>query len=457
MRLPAFAAFPESLDDLRVISNCFAVTGRNVVFGGRKLIKLSGKYRSAIDAYVKGISLEGWYQTPQTNTVYRELVELITNLHGKFMDEGDVHSMLQDEVAYFIFSGPEGRAGKLSDPMFADDASMLADKILAKIESFPRAYELRVELPAAQFFGDFDSELSARASIVAGPYDFVERYVNMQSALARALEVGHKKATYLLLRVEGYGGTDYGGNAADAPATREAISLAKQIAFVLTAHGIVDQKAYAVEKARCSLTDLTTKADSRVELPQSAMDCFSSLAFNIENLRVYDYSNASSLLGGSNRPTKDDDERLHALTRCMTSVARFFSTASHPDHASIVAAMEWHQDSLYADNQTFAYLAACIGLEALLAGSETLGNMTRQLVDRYSFLMGTSRQERDRLSKDYKHILHLRGELVHAKQSRLGHAERGYLRKVQGMLSQVIWRELQNMYRDFDLKHSRSS
>jgi hypothetical protein len=91
------------------------------------------------------------------------------------------------------------------------------------------------------------------------------------------------------------------------------------------------------------------------------------------------------------------------------------------------------------------------------AGLETLGNMTRQLVDRYSFLMGTSRQERDRLSKDYKHILHLRGELVHAKQSRLGHAERGYLRKVQEILSQVIWRELQNMHRDSDLQHLPSS
>jgi hypothetical protein len=40
------------------------------------------------------------------------------------------------------------------------------------------------------------------------------------------------------------------------------------------------------------------------------------LTFNIENLRVYDYSNASSVVGGSDRPTKDNDERLLAMKRC---------------------------------------------------------------------------------------------------------------------------------------------
>jgi hypothetical protein len=81
-------------------------------------------------------------------------------------------------------------------------------------------------------------------------------------------------------------------------------------------------------------------------------------------------------------------------------------------------------------------------MEALLAGTSQIEEMSKRLADRYGFMMGRTRTERAELSDAYADVLKLRGQLVHARLPRLTQKEQSKLRQVQGMLSDVIRHEL---------------
>ena len=120
------------------------------------------------------------------------------------------------------------------------------------------------------------------------------------------------------------------------------------------------------------------------------------------------------------------------------------------DVRALVSALEWAHDSIYTENQTLAYLAACIGMEALLGegqdGKESnLDQMSKRLADRYAYLMGNGRSDRKRLSAEYDEVRILRGRLVHGRKARLTVGEQATLHKAQTMLLNVIWKELRQM------------
>ena len=178
--------------------------------------------------------------------------------------------------------------------------------------------------------------------------------------------------------------------------------------------------------------------------------CFGALTPSENNWKVRDFGQGFTLLGGRDRAPKDDEERLTAFRNSLDPIVRFLECREHADFESLAAAMEWHQDSVFADNQTFAYLAACIGLEALLGSDVHMDSMSRRLADRYSFLIGRGRKERAELAQRYEAVLNLRGKLVHAKAARLNPEDLPLLYEAQDMLSQLIHHELGEMYRAID-------
>jgi len=105
-------------------------------------------------------------------------------------------------------------------------------------------------------------------------------------------------------------------------------------------------------------------------------------------------------------------------------------------------------DSVSAENETFGYLAACIGLEAILTagdGADRLDNLSARLSDRYGFLMGVGAQDRKKLSDEYRSLLNLRGKLVHARRRSLKANEQDQLHRVRYMLSSVIDKEVTSL------------
>jgi hypothetical protein len=175
--------------------------------------------------------------------------------------------------------------------------------------------------------------------------------------------------------------------------------------------------------------------------------CFRGIAPNEKKLVVHDELSATTLLLGKSRPAITDDERARALESALHPATRFFRAAKHDDFATVSAAIDWYQDSVFSDNQTFSYLAACIGLESLLGGDEHMDGMSKRLADRYAFLLGKGRSERNALASDYTKVLKLRGTLVHAKTARLTDDDRETLSLAQEMLMKAIWHELHHMYR----------
>ncbi|MFM0063970.1 hypothetical protein [Paraburkholderia aspalathi] len=408
---------------------------------GQVMIKLSEKYIHAIREFVQTIDYEDWYQTQQADHPYTRLVKIVSKLHSDFMDEGNVHHMIQTVVARFM--GADGRVertGLVAKSETSEDAELLVGLIKTEIEAYPCEYELRIELPSAQIFGEFKLELAPGIHLICNPYNF-SPYGGKNEALARALiQSSDKNSTYLLIEASGYGDWN-----TDTPMARGALARARQASFILATYGVTERAWYSEKIARCSLTERASGGRWQLELPQAIAACFSDLTFKLTQLTIYE-KKGLSILNVKERPAETDAERVSALTRIVQPVGRYFASAGHCDHPSVAAAIEWYQDSIYADNQTFAYLAACIGLEALLAGNDHLDSMTSRLIDRYSFLLGAGRKERQSLADEYSNVLKVRGKLVHAKQSRLTGEDKRYLDKVQAMLLRVIWRELQSIY-----------
>ena len=67
---------------------------------------------------------------------------------------------------------------------------------------------------------------------------------------------------------------------------------------------------------------------------------------------------------------------------------------------------------------------------------------TARLAERYSYLMGDSVPDRIRLREDFRKIFLKRGELVHARKTRLSLRDNWIVPKAQEMLQRLIRKEL---------------
>ena len=131
------------------------------------------------------------------------------------------------------------------------------------------------------------------------------------------------------------------------------------------------------------------------------------------------------------------------LSRLLNYVRSFYEKSGEParDHERLAAAMEWLVDSLSLSDQTMAYLAACIGLESLL-GEDGGDTPTSRLQDRYAYTLGKTRAERKRLASDMHEVFTLRGQLVHARASRLKGKDAASLSKIRRMLALCLGAEV---------------
>jgi hypothetical protein len=145
-----------------------------------------------------------------------------------------------------------------------------------------------------------------------------------------------------------------------------------------------------------------------------------------------------------------NSKALLALAEVIAGIQPAFQSKTF---AAVFLVREFDQfvndhDACYSDNQTLAYLAACIGLEALLGGGdEHLDDMSRRLADRYAYMLGKARSARQMLQSDYLEILKVRGRLVHARDSRLSGDALGSLERATNMLARVIRHELEQFLR----------
>lgn len=402
-------------------------------------VEVKGKYLKAIEEYVSTVDLGDnlLYPLPPE---FDRLADSIIKLHGRFLNEEIATAIVFRET--FLFSGEnKDRSGALSDPANADLHDSLVLRLKNYLESLPRRYIVRIELPSFPYYGTDIFQLTDDVSFVSGRGVFAPVSEGPQSGLGSAF-ARFRESTCIEFKISGYAEAH-----SESPSVAKCISLAKQTAFVMTNLGIC--KSLPQQKlANATLTTEATGVEQSLALPHSLARCLGALLPNEERLLVFDQAGAQTVLAsGKSRAPNNNEEKLQALGELLSDLGRYFRARGHSDYPSISAAIEWYQDSLFAENQTYAYLAACIGLEALLGSDGYLDNMSKRLADRYAFLLGKGRTEREQMVDSYTEVLKVRGKLVHAKAATLDSEGRQLLRKAQDMLLKAIWHELQAMYR----------
>ncbi|BDB27305.1 hypothetical protein CTP10_R47100 [Cupriavidus sp. P-10] len=397
-------------------------------------IDLNGKHLAALQTLCEGI--DGDYPTAQRAHI-DAVARSIAGIHHRYIDKGTAEDIVERELNEII--AERALRGEKTVPYDDQTLPVLRHayfhRMKSMVENLPFTYRLRIELPSFPWLGQSAFSITDNITLVQGSHDFD----GPRSGPADGLPPFEApQASYLEIQTMGYA-TQF----LDSPALAEALSVAKRCAFLLSASGTFIEKL-TLRKARCTLLSSQGQV-YRVEAPRSLGHCFGRLTPDPLKLvrTVVDNDSPAAMLGSVlELAAQTDDQKRSAVQHQFKVLLRFFAKDGHPDFASISAAMEWYHDSVYADNQTFSYLAACIGLEALLGSDDFMDDMSNRLADRYGFLLGRSRQEREELAGQYRKVLKVRGKLVHAKVARLSSEDKPYLARAQQLLLDALGKEL---------------
>jgi hypothetical protein len=397
--------------------------------GGKRL---NGKYLQLLESFADSLILHPDEFLLDPTPEYDALVSGMSKVFFEHLTPENVESIIFRQCMYFEAENP-GRVAALSAPENKELRDSLVSRLKSFFESIPRRCSLRIELPS----------LSVQPGLTPLAPD-VNLIGPIRAAETNLLRPDPEPFVALEISVDGFG-----DHTADSPAVSTALSIAKQFAFVMNAFNIV-RVSYTDKVAESSFRDSENSWYSQITLPEGVRRSFSRIKLNENKLVFHEWMKADSktVLGllrfadAGRAPSGELEEKL-AQDYLLNDVRRFFSARADEDFEQIAAAIEWYQDSLWAENDTFAYIAACIGLEAVLGSSdEQLDSLSKRLADRYAFLMGKGRKEREALRTAYSDVLKLRGRLVHGKAARLDPKERPLLKKVQDLLLQLLWKEI---------------
>lgn len=138
--------------------------------------------------------------------------------------------------------------------------------------------------------------------------------------------------------------------------------------------------------------------------------------------------------------------RRRSVELDLHPIVRFLSMLHSSVHAQRIAAgIEWLLDSLVTTNQTLSLVQSCIGMEAVLGDSTSAAyelGITARLSERFSYLMGTSAENRSELRDQFRAVFAKRGDLVHARRHRLSPHDLQVVHAAQKMLQELIRKEL---------------
>ncbi|GAB1575375.1 hypothetical protein [Bordetella petrii] len=395
-------------------------------------IRLSEKYLQQIEACVDTIQVDNWIEVFETEA-FRELRESVKKIHGTYLTDGDAGHLILSRLVEVFVGEPGPRGGAIVWEENSDLREKLIDSLRDDIQSLPWTVQVNFPLPRFNRFGDFEIKICDSLSLQTRLAPVSPMLEGLNPLIGLVRNQGH---AWLCVTVNGYIDSLH-----ESAAVSSAITQAKRCLYFFG--GFAAASPWDVLQAEAFANG--PRGSQAIRLPHSLERYFGGLAPVESRLAIYDHSEGKGLLGGAFRPANTDDERCMALRDNLGVAQSFFERREHEDFDAIAAAIEWYIDSITADNQTFAYIAACIGLEALLGygdSTERMDAMSSRLSDRYGFLLGTGRKQRDRLAEEFKQMLSLRGKLVHARSKRLTAGEQQQLHQVQNMLSKVIGKEI---------------
>jgi hypothetical protein len=367
---------------------------------------LKGKHLKPIEDYVKGLNAEEILD-PLFRDGYDTLVDAMVPTYSHCMLASNVSTVLY--LALLEFQMEQGYATENNKVTDAETVRQrLFNKLKTAFERYPCNYEVRIGLPSFRA-----PKEGMRIDIMPGMWLDIRE--------------GSGKSSDSALVLSGIGYLDGHLN---SPLGFKILSQAKLFVFFMRSLNLVQIQGYSV-LARGAFKNLeASEEEATILLPNGLSQCFGGLALHIGTLV---------------RPRGEKILRLSVMfenLRDAIEPLKSLLTLAQKDE-SITTAIEWYEDSHFAENETVAFLEACIGFEALLQDPDRrLDDMTSRLCDRLAFSLGTSRGERKTIATEYRTILELRGQLVHSRQARIHDAQRKHLDSARSLLKRLIDSEL---------------
>lgn len=400
-------------------------------------MKLFPPHRQIVEQYVQGLRLDegGIDIVNDAFTPFREMVLSLPDCRD--LAPWDVVSIAVDIA--LKFSKRDARAGGGSPD--ADQGALAADYLIGFLESLPREYKVRYELPQVPSWGNFSIALARNVALTSRkPADGDAT----RNALAQALVSAQGRAPDSGVSIE-IDLRGFASSSLESPVVSDSLSLLKQTVFLLKHARLVTSLPWTETLARAWVTDVADRRETALQLPEHLARALGSLRPDTDALRVWDTNKGGGLFGSQRKP-ETDAEWAAAFQGNTVQVSNYFANCHRTGFSRVAAAIEWYEDSRLNDDQSLAFLAACIGLESIF-GEEGSGmnELSRRLADRYSFMLGKDRDERVKLASEFDEVLKVRGQLVHARTSRLKAKDRLQLDRVRDML----WRSIQHEIRPF--------
>ena len=367
-----------------------------------------------------------------------------------WMRDIDLYGLLYKQVLDYLVEHIEKIreiSGKIKDIIGEPGITDLCVKIISYLESIPRKYLVFFELPAVHGLGLKEIKLTDDISFVerVGESDFSDIKIPTWSLLGGDYTLTLEKGRlYIRISVDGY--TD---GTVESSAIKKAYSKFKQVILLSNLSEILKEGQRDLSLGLLGSVShqifVVNSRDPNIEkylvyFPQTVSNYISKLRLNEDILKPPKFETLLETFENKEIPTSNDKAKI--LKKRLRYPEKLLKTSDNDENTEpIKSAIEWAFDSHANDNDTLAFIQACIGIEAVI-GDDTKDNITATLADRCAYLLGDSISARKKIRENFEKLYDIRSKVVHGRKACLDDEQRHFLDYAQIMLKRVIWKEI---------------
>jgi len=331
----------------------------------------------------------------------------------------------------FLGSTPSGQQMTYGD--------RLIQAVNSYLDIFPAQYFLYLPMQCFSPLGEIEYELTSQISIVSVPHHVVRNGTI-------PFDAGSAPFPALRVKCEGYLDGENKSSAAIA-----GLSKVREFLYLSDLFGHLRQQHFGI------LSGGAVKLNT-ADVVWNSIDLANEESGNFSNSSLMEYvktrqpdSTPSGLLEFT---ALEPVQAYRRLVERTTRLRPFFDAPDNDsDLAGLRTAIEWAFASETAEETSMAFIQAFFSLEALLGAhpvdrdgkqkNQSPGSMTDRLADRYAYLVGKTRKDREEHEKTFRELYWKRGAIVHGKapRSSLEHINT-YSSKTQAMCRKAILAEL---------------
>ncbi|MBI3584799.1 MAG: hypothetical protein HY096_12760 [Nitrospinae bacterium] len=375
----------------------------------------------------------------------------------------ELYGILYNQVSDYLSEHVKGKRWETSDDLKniinAEGIENLSDKIIAYLESIPRKYFVYFELPSVKGIGVKEINLTDDISFIEklNENDFSEIKIPASGVGRMGLFdlYGSIRKEQLYIRIQTDGYTD---GTLDSSAIKKAYSRFKQVFLLAKLSKVLIETKETVtlglgqvigsyfNNPQVFVVDaMESNAEKNysISLPKVVSDYVSKISINENILKPNEYELFVEKFEDKDALTPNDKAKI--LKNRFQHAVKLLQTSDEDENVKpIKTAIEWAFDSLTNDNETVAFIQACIGLEAILGDEEEepQKSLQNKLADRCAYLLGKKFSERKKIKENLVKLYNTRSKLIHGRKAELDEEQRGFLKFSQSILSGIIWKEI---------------